>query len=79
MIDRVTALPEAQRIIAALSANGIDTTALDTFIRNQFGWQHPPTVAPPSTTAAPVVSSTTPAAVSSTTAAPVSSTAAPVA
>ncbi|KAI8118270.1 hypothetical protein FF38_14523 [Lucilia cuprina] len=80
--DRVTALPEAQRVIAALQANGIDTTALDTFIRNQFGWQHPPTVAPPSTTAAPVVSSSsTPAVeVSSTTAVPsVTSEAAPVA
>lgn len=60
--DRVIALPEAQRVVAALEANGIDTLGLDTFIRNQFGWQHPPTQAPPSTTAAPVASSTTVAA-----------------
>lgn len=37
--ERVIALPEAQRLIAALEANGINTADIDRFIRNQFGWQ----------------------------------------
>lgn len=39
--DRVVAMPEAQRVIAAMQAKGINTAQLDTFIRNQFGWQVP--------------------------------------
>ncbi|XP_061391668.1 uncharacterized protein LOC133327108 [Musca vetustissima] len=41
--ERVIATPEAQRVAAALQQNGIDIVQLDTFIRNQFGWQMPPT------------------------------------
>ncbi|KAM7358940.1 uncharacterized protein ACRADG_003729 [Cochliomyia hominivorax] len=81
VFDRVTALPEAQRVVAALNASGIDVVALDTFIRNQLGWQHPPTVAPPSTTAAPTSTKTLPAVSSSTVAVEVptsSTTAVPV-
>lgn len=61
--ERVIALPEAQRVAAALQQNGIDVPQLDTFIRNQFGWQMPPTLAPSTTAAAPAVSSTASAAV----------------
>ncbi|TMW48250.1 hypothetical protein DOY81_006669 [Sarcophaga bullata] len=52
--ERVIALPEAQRVVAALKAKGINPADLDTFIRNLCGWQNPPTIAPP-------VSSNTPA------------------
>ncbi|XP_061391665.1 uncharacterized protein LOC133327105 [Musca vetustissima] len=48
--DRVIALPEAQRVAAALQLSGIDIIQLDTFIRNTFGWQMPPTLAPTTTT-----------------------------
>ncbi|XP_005190799.1 uncharacterized protein LOC101895396 [Musca domestica] len=44
--ERVIALPEAQRVAAALQKNGIDVVQLDNFIRNQFGWQMPPTLVP---------------------------------
>ncbi|KAM7364113.1 protein G12-like [Cochliomyia hominivorax] len=37
--ERIIALPETQRLIAALEQNGINTADIDTFIRNQFGWQ----------------------------------------
>ncbi|XP_075160945.1 uncharacterized protein LOC142233799 [Haematobia irritans] len=58
--ERVIAAPQAQRVAAALQLHGIDVAQLDTFIRSQFGWQVPPTLAPTSTTtAAPAVSSTT--------------------
>lgn len=73
--DRVIAFPEAQRVAASLQANGIDVVGLDTFIRNQFGWQHPPTIAPP-TTVAPAPTTTVAAAVPSD--APVSSSVAAV-
>ncbi|XP_005190798.1 uncharacterized protein LOC101895222 [Musca domestica] len=79
--DRVVAMPEAQRVAAALQLNGIDILQLDTFIRNQFGWQMPPTLAPSTTTtttttAAPVVSSTE-AVLSSTASVPSSTASAP--
>ncbi|XP_065365716.1 uncharacterized protein LOC135958746 [Calliphora vicina] len=45
--DRVIALPEAQRLISTLQAKGIDTAAIDTFIRNQFGWQETSSAAAP--------------------------------
>ncbi|XP_023292758.2 uncharacterized protein LOC111676100 [Lucilia cuprina] len=45
--DRIIALPEAQRLISKLQANGIDTVGLDTFIRNQFGWQQTLNIATP--------------------------------
>ncbi|XP_073841253.1 uncharacterized protein [Musca autumnalis] len=67
--ERVIAMPEAQRVASALQMNGIDTVQLDTFIRNQFGWQMPPTLAP-STTAAVPVSSSAPAVVEPSVAAP---------
>ncbi|XP_075163158.1 uncharacterized protein LOC142235785 [Haematobia irritans] len=37
--EQIMASLEAQRVITALQMNGIDVAQLDTFIRNQFGWQ----------------------------------------
>lgn len=67
--ERVIAFPEAQRVAAQLNATGIDVLQLDGFIRYQFNWQLPVTVAPPTSTVAPAVSTSTEAIVSSTTAA----------
>lgn len=53
--ERVIAMPEAQRVSAALQANGINPADLDTFIRDLFGWQNPPTVAPPVSSTASAV------------------------
>ena len=54
--ERVIALPEAQRVVAALEAKAINPADLDNFIRNLCGWQNPPTVAPTVSTNASLVS-----------------------
>lgn len=79
--DQLLTTPQAQRIIAAMTANNIDFNQIDTFIRSQVDWVNPPTTTAAPTTAAPTTAAPTTAAPTTaapTTAAPVASSSAPV-